>query len=75
MKEIAVPSKRLDAYSLEMIIVLALITLHDFFLSNVLSLPLALHRSNLVAVSSLDKIATSLEFLVPIILLIAMIIL
>jgi hypothetical protein len=75
MKESKASSNRLDAYSLEMIIVLALITLHDFLLSDVLSLPLALHRSTLVAISSLDKIATNLEFLVPVVLLIVMIIL
>ncbi len=75
MKESLPSPRRLDAYALEMIIVLALITLHDFLLSDVLSLPIALHRSTLVVVSSLDKVATSLEFLVPVILFTVMLVL
>jgi hypothetical protein len=68
-------SKRLDIYSFEMIIALALITLHDFLLSNFVSLPVALHRSTLVAFSSMDKVATSLEYLVPIVSFIVLLIL
>ncbi|MGZ6346743.1 MAG: hypothetical protein ACXWNC_04120 [Anaerolineales bacterium] len=67
--------KRLDIYSFEMIMALAVITLHDFLLSNFVSLPIALHRSTLVAVRSMDKVATSLEYLVPIVSLIILLIL
>ena len=56
---------RLDKYALEMIVVLAIITLHDFLLSDVLSLPSVLRRSPLVQFRSLDRVASSLEFLVP----------
>ncbi len=64
--------KHLDAYAFEMILVLALITLHDFLLSNVLSLPQALHHSRLIQLRSLDVIASSLEFVVPSLLFTAM---
>ena len=39
MNESTSQPKRPAAYSLEMIIVLAIITLHDFLLSNTLSIP------------------------------------
>jgi hypothetical protein len=65
----------MDPYALEVIIVLALITLHDFLLSDVLSLPLVLRRSALVQVRSWDTVATSLEFLVPVVLFGVMLIL
>jgi hypothetical protein len=72
----AIPaSKRMDPYALEVIIVLALITLHDFLLSDVLSLPLVLRHSALVQVRSWDTVATSLEFLVPAVLFSVMLIL
>ena len=48
--------KRPDAYSLEMIIVLAIITLHDFLLSNTLSIPGALGRIALARLISLDQV-------------------
>ena len=72
MKETIPAPKRLDAYALEMMIVLALITLHDFLLSDVVSLPVALHRSTLAELRSLEHVATSLEFLVPVVLFTAM---
>jgi len=75
MNESKSASKRLDIYSFEMIIALALITLHDFLLSNFVSLPVALHRSTLVVLSSTDKVATSLEYLVPIVSFIVLLIL
>jgi hypothetical protein len=75
MNESKSASKRLDIYSFEMIIALALITLHDFLLSNFVSLPVALHRSTLVVLSSMDKVATSLEYLVPIVSFIVLLIL
>jgi hypothetical protein len=59
-------SKRLDMYSFEMIIALGVISLHDFLLSNFVSLPLVLHRSTLVTLSSLEKVATGVEYIVPI---------
>jgi hypothetical protein len=58
--------KRLDMYSFEMIIALGVISLHDFLLSNFVSLPLVLHRSTLVTLSSLEKVATGMEYIVPI---------
>jgi hypothetical protein len=67
MNESMSSSRRLDVYSFEMILALALITLHDFLLSNFVSLPAALHHSNLLVLSSMDKVATSLEYLVPIV--------
>jgi hypothetical protein len=67
--------RRLDAYTLEMIFVVALITLHDFLLSDALSLPLALQRSTLAELRSLDRVISSLEFLVPIVIFAVMLIL
>jgi hypothetical protein len=67
--------KRLDIYSFEMIIALGLISLHDFLLSNFVSLPVALHRSTLILLSSMDKVATSLEYLVPIVSFVVLLIL
>jgi len=58
--------QRLDIYTLEMIIVLAVITLHDFLLSNVLPLPQVLRHSSLLQLRSLDHVASSVEYLVPI---------
>jgi hypothetical protein len=59
-------SKKPDTYSLEMIVVLTIVTLHDFLLSNTLSIPAALGRIALVRLISLDRVESSLEFLVPI---------
>ena len=56
MNESLSKSKRPDTYSLEMIIVLAIITLHDFLLSNALSIPVALGRIALVKLISLDRV-------------------
>jgi hypothetical protein len=64
--------RRLDIVTLEMIVVVALITLHDFLLSNAVSLPFVLKRSSLVQLRALDTVASSLEFLVPIVFFIAM---
>ena len=68
-------SKRPDTYSLEMIIVLAIITLHDFLLSNTLSIPAALGRIALARLIALDRVASDLEFIVPIAILAAMLLL
>jgi hypothetical protein len=75
MSEVAPAPKRLDAYTLQMIVVLALISLHDFLLSDLVSLPLTLRRSPLAIVRSLEHVASSLEFLVPVILFTAMLVL
>jgi len=75
MNESASKSKRPDTYSLEMIIVLAIITLHDFLLSNTLSIPGVLGRIALVKLISLDRVASSLEFIVPIVILATMLVL
>ena len=75
MNESASKPKRPDAYSLEMIIVLAIITLHDFLLSNTLSIPGALGRIALARLISLDRVASGLEFIVPIAILAAMLVL
>jgi hypothetical protein len=64
--------RRLDIVTLEMIVVVALITLHDFLLSNAVSLPFILKRSSLVQLRALDTVASSLEFLVPIVFFTAM---
>jgi hypothetical protein len=67
--------RRLDIVTLEMIIVVIVITLHDFLLSNTLSLPLVLRHSALAQLRALDIVASSLEFLVPIVFFAAMFIL
>jgi hypothetical protein len=58
---------RLDASTLEMILVLALISLHDFVLSNALSLPVALQNSSLLHIRALDRAFSGLEFIVPVV--------
>jgi hypothetical protein len=75
MNKINRPAPHLDKYALEMIVVLAIITVHDFLLSNVLSLPSALRHSQLTQLRSLDSFASSLEFLVPSIVFTAMLVL
>lgn len=67
--------KRLDRFSLEMIIILAIISLHDFLISDVLSLPLALQHSSLAYLRSLDRIVSSLEYIVPVLFFAALLVL
>jgi hypothetical protein len=67
--------RRLDAYTFEMIFVVALITLHDFLLSDALSLPLAVQRSTLAELRTLDRVVSSAEYLVPIVFIAAMLLL
>ncbi len=67
--------RRLDAVTFEMIVVVALITLHDFLLSNALSLPLALRHSTLAQLRALDKVASGLEYILPILFFTIMLIL
>lgn len=75
MNGTASPPRRFDAYSLEMILVIALITLHDFLLSDALSLPLALQRSTLTTFRSFDSVISSAEYIVPIFIVAVMIVL
>jgi hypothetical protein len=60
-------TRHLDIFSFEMILALGVISLHDFLLSSFVSLPAALHRNNLFVISSIERVATSLEYIVPII--------
>ena len=64
--------KRLDKYTFEMIVILFFITLYDFLLSDALSIPVALGRSQWLAYRSLDRLVSSLELLVPVVILIVM---
>lgn len=66
--------RRLDGVTLEMIIVVILITLHDLLLSNTLSLPLVLRHSTFAQLRTLDIVASGLEFWVPIVFSISMLI-
>ena len=68
-------SRRFDAPTLEMIVVVMLTTLHDFLLSDVLSLPAVFARGSLAQLRALDKVASSLELVVPIAIFALMIIL
>jgi hypothetical protein len=43
------------------------ISLHDFLLSNFVSLPAALHHSTLIVLSSIERVATNLEYIVPVV--------
>ncbi len=75
MNDSHVTHRRLDINTFEMIFVIALITLHDFLLSDSLSLPLALQHSTLAQVRYWDRIVSSTEFLVPVVIFAAMVIL
>lgn len=75
MNESVPAPRRLDTYAFEMIFVVALITLHDFLLSDALSLPLALQRSTLAQLRAMDRVVSSAEFLVPLVFVVAMLIL
>jgi len=68
-------SRRLDINTFELIFVVALITLHDFLLSDALSLPLILQRSTLSQVRAWDRVVSGAEFLVPVVIIAAMIVL
>ncbi len=69
------PARRLDVYSFETIVVIALITLHDFLLSDALSLPVALQRSTLAELRALDRVVSGAEFIVPLVMIVAMLVL
>ena len=74
MKNTTHTPDRLDLSTLEIILVLVLITLPDLLLSNWVSLPLTLRRSPLVQFRYWVNAISSLEFLVPVILFIAMLV-
>ncbi len=75
--------RRFDAPTLEshtcggadVIVVVMLTALHDFLLSDVLSLPGVFRRGPLVQVRALDRVASSLELAVPVAILALMVIL
>jgi len=58
--------RRFDAPTLEMIVVVMLLTLHDFLLSDVLSLPGAVKPGLLLQLRGLDHLASNLELVVPV---------
>src|SRR5579859_6103121 len=67
--------RRFDGPTLEMIVVVMLTTLHDFLLSDVLSLPAVFARGPLAQLRALDKVASSLELGVPVAVFVLMFIL
>ncbi|MGD0877633.1 MAG: hypothetical protein ABSA01_05735 [Anaerolineales bacterium] len=73
MKDTAPSLKPLDSSTLEIILVLVLVTLPDLLLSNWVSLPLALRRSPLVQLRYWVNAVSGLEFVVPVVLFIAMV--
>jgi hypothetical protein len=75
MKESQPASNRLDLSSFEMIFIAALISLHDFLLSDALSVPIILKQSTLLQLRSLDRVVSGLEYLVPIVVFAALILL
>lgn len=73
-KSLAAP-RRLDASTFEMLVVVTLITLHDFLLSDAMSLPLAFQRTTLGKLRALDRVASSLELVVPVVIFVVMLLL
>jgi len=71
MKDIPRSLKPLDSSTLDIILVLILITLPDLLLSSWVSLPLTLRKSPLVQLRYWVNAVSSLEYLVPVILFIA----
>jgi hypothetical protein len=67
-------TRPLDRSALEIMLVLVLITLPDVLLSNSVSLPFTLRRSPLLQVKYWVNTISSLEYLVPILLFIAMLV-
>jgi hypothetical protein len=66
---------RLDLSTFEMIFAVVVISLHDFMLSDALSLPAAIRNSTLVHLRSWDLIVSGLEYVVPLLVFILMIVL
>ena len=73
MKDTTHSLKPLDTSTLEIILVLVLVTLPDLLLSNWVSLPLTLRRSPLVQLRYWVNAVSGLEFVVPVVLFIAMV--
>lgn len=73
MNDTARSLKPLDSSTLEIILVLVLVTLPDLLLSSWVSLPLALRRSPLVQLRFWVNAVSGLEFVVPVVLFIAMV--
>ncbi len=67
--------RRLDLPTLEMIVVVGLISLHDFLLSDAMSLPLALAHTRLAQLRGLDRVVSSADFVVPVVVFPLMVIL
>ena len=67
--------KRLDLSTFEIIFAVGLISLYDFVLSDALSLPSALRHSTLLQLRALDRVVSGLEYLVPIVVFLLMLIL
>ena len=74
MKSSHPKTRRLDIVTLEMIVVVVLITFHDFLLSSALSLPHVLRHSTVAQLRTLDTLVSTLEFLVPIAFFVVMVI-
>ena len=75
MSESRPAPNRLDLSTLEMILAVAAISLHDFLLSDALSLPAALKHSMLIYLRSWDLIVSGLEYFVPFVVFILLIVL
>ncbi len=67
MKKLLTPLGRLDTYTLEMILAIGFIPLYDFLLSDGMSLPLAIQNSTLGSLRLMDRVASGLEFWVPVV--------
>jgi hypothetical protein len=67
--------RRLDLSTFEMIFAVVLISLHDFLLSDALSLPFALQHSTLLHFRAWDRILSGLEYIVPVAIIVVMIVL
>jgi len=67
--------RRLDISTLEMILLVALISLYDFLLSDALSIPVALQHSALLPYRVWDRVLSGLEYLVPVLVFTVMVIL
>ncbi len=74
MKDTTRSTRPLDRSALEIMFVLVLITLPDLLLSNSVSLPFTLRRSPLLQVKYWVNTVSSLEYLVPILLFIGMLV-
>jgi hypothetical protein len=67
--------RRLDISTFEMIFLIALVSLHDLLLSDALSIPIALKNSSLLHFRAWDRILSSLEYFVPVLIFAVMLVL